>query len=236
MGLLNDLQVKAAEPRDSEYMLSDGEGLYLRVRRSGKTWLYRYQQAGKPGKLSLGSYPAVSLAAARRKARAEAERLASGIDPKEVRRQEQERARVAQLNTLERTARAWHAQARKDRQWSEGYAEKVIRHLELHIFPWLGDRPADKVLPTELVGCLHRIKDRGNLETAQRVREAVQQVFQYAVDIGALEPAKNFSSGANTALHVGRLEHEVLRFHRGIDAAIEGTLVPSGDDHHAAFK
>jgi hypothetical protein len=34
-------------------------------------------------------------------------------------------------------------------------------------------------------GCLHRIKERGNLETAQRVREAVQHAFQYAVDVGA---------------------------------------------------
>jgi hypothetical protein len=30
-------------------------------------------------------------------------------------------------------------------------------------------------------------------------------------------------------LHAGRLEHEVLRFHRGIDAAIGGT-VPAGDE------
>lgn len=81
MGLLNDLQVKAAEPRDKEYLLSDGEGLYLRVRQAGKTWLYRFQQDGKPGKLGLGTYPTVSLAAARKRARAEAERLASGAIP-----------------------------------------------------------------------------------------------------------------------------------------------------------
>lgn len=207
MGLLNDLQVKAAEPRDKEYLLSDGEGLYLRVRQAGKAWLYRFQQDGKAGKLGLGTYPTVSLAAARKKARAEAERLASGIDPREIRRQEQERARVAQLNTLELTARAWHAQAKKDRQWSEGYAEKVIRHLELHIFPWLGDRPMDKILPTELVACLHRIKGRGNLETAQRVREAAQQVFQYAVDVGALEPAKNFVNNRTGSLPPPRARH-----------------------------
>lgn len=145
MGLLNDLKVKAAVPRDKEYLLSDGEGLYLRVRASGKAWIYRFQQNGKPGKLSLGTYPAVSLVAARKKARAEAEKLASGIDPRQVRRQEQERARVAQLNSLETTARAWHSQAKKDRQWSEGYAEKVIRHLEIHIFPWLGDRQMDDI-------------------------------------------------------------------------------------------
>jgi hypothetical protein len=29
VGQLNDLQIKAAEPRDKEYMLADGEGLYL---------------------------------------------------------------------------------------------------------------------------------------------------------------------------------------------------------------
>ena len=207
MGLLNDLQVKAAEPREKEYLLSDGEGLYLRVRQAGKAWLYRFQQDGKAGKLGLGTYPTVSLAAARKKARAEAEKLASGIDPREVRRQEQERARVEQLNTLELTARAWHAQAKKDRQWSEGYAEKVIRHLELHVFPWLGDRQMDKILPTELVACLHRIKDRGNLETAQRVREAAQQVFQYAVDVGALEPAKNFVNNRTGGLPPPRARH-----------------------------
>lgn len=148
-----------------------------------------------------------SNTAARKRARAEEERLANGVDPREVRRQEQERARVAQLNTLELTARAWHAQAKKDRQWSEGYAKKVIRPLELHVFPWLGERQIDKILPTELVACLHRIKDRGNLETAQRAREAAQQVFQYAVDVGALEPAKNFVNNRTGGLPPPRARH-----------------------------
>jgi integrase len=157
--------------------------------------------------MSLGSYPVVTLAAARKKARTEAERLASGIDPKERRRQEQEQARVASLDTLERAARAWHEQAEKDRQWSAGYAEKVIRHLELHIFPWLGAQPIGSIAATELVRCLHRIKGRETLETAQRVREVVQQVFQYAVDIGALEPERNFVNGRTGGLPPPRSRH-----------------------------
>jgi hypothetical protein len=56
MGQLNELQIKAAQPRDKEYMLSDGEGLYLRVRPNGKVWIYRYKQSGKQAKLSFGSY------------------------------------------------------------------------------------------------------------------------------------------------------------------------------------
>jgi hypothetical protein len=71
MGQLNELQIKAAAPRDKEYLLADGEGLYLRVRPTGKVWVYRYKQLGKEAKLSLGHYPVVTLAAARKKARAE---------------------------------------------------------------------------------------------------------------------------------------------------------------------
>lgn len=207
MGQLNELQIKAAPPRDKEYLLADGEGLYLRVRPTGKVWVYRYKQLGKEAKLSLGPYPVVTLAGARKKARAEAEKRADGVDPREARRVEEERGRVARLNTFELTARAWHAQAQKDREWSASYAEKVMRHLELHIFPWLGALAMDTIAPTEVVRCLHRIKERGNLETAQRVREAVQHVFQYAVDVGTLEPGKNFVSSRTGGLPPPRARH-----------------------------
>lgn len=207
MGQLNELQIKAAQPRDKEYLLADGEGLYLRVRPTGRAWVYRYKEAGKEAKLSLGRYPAMSLAVARKKARAEAEKRAGGVDPREARREEEERDRVARLNTFELMARAWHAQAKTDRQWSASYAEKVMRHLELHIFPWVGALMMEAIKPTELVRCLHRIKERGNLETAQRVREAVQHVFQYAVDVGTLEPAKNFVNSRTGGLPAPRARH-----------------------------
>lgn len=57
MGQLSELQIKAAAPRDKEYLLADGEGLYLRIRPTGKVWVYRYKQFGKEAKLSLGHYP-----------------------------------------------------------------------------------------------------------------------------------------------------------------------------------
>jgi Arm DNA-binding domain len=88
MGQLNELQIKAAQPRDKEYLLADGEGLYLRIQPTGKAWVYRYKEAGKEAKLSLGRYPAMSLAVARKKARAEAEKRADGVDPREARREE----------------------------------------------------------------------------------------------------------------------------------------------------
>ncbi|WP_231886085.1 Arm DNA-binding domain-containing protein [Bordetella ansorpii] len=70
-------------------MLADGDGLYLRVRATGKSWVYRYKLEGKTTKLGLGPYPAISLAAARQKAQAQLQKRAEGIDPKEARRDEQ---------------------------------------------------------------------------------------------------------------------------------------------------
>jgi hypothetical protein len=88
MGQLTDLRVKNAEHCAKEYLLADGDGLYLRVRQTRKVWLYRYMHDGKNIKLTLGRYPVVSLAATRRKAREEMERRADGIDPKEARREQ----------------------------------------------------------------------------------------------------------------------------------------------------
>ena len=85
------------------------------MRPTAKVRLYRYKQLGKEAKLSLGHYPIVSLVTARKKARAEAEKRAGGVDPREARRAEDERERVARLNTFELLARAWHGQAKKDR-------------------------------------------------------------------------------------------------------------------------
>lgn len=207
MGALTDLQIKAATGYGKEVVLADGGGLYLRIRSSSKNWIYRYKQDGKQVKLGLGPYPAVSLAEARKKAQVEAERRAGGIDPREARRLEQERARVSRLNTFELVARAWHAQAQKDCQWSAGYTNKVVMQMTVHLFPWLGQLPMDKIPPTLLVRCLHRIRDRGFLETAQRVRAFAEHVFQYAVDLGVLDPAKNFVNKKTAGLPPPRSRH-----------------------------
>ncbi|WP_295543317.1 integrase arm-type DNA-binding domain-containing protein [uncultured Pseudacidovorax sp.] len=207
MGLLSETQIKATKPGPKESFLNDGDNLFLRVRSSGKAWIYRYDKDGKTVKLGLGSYPAVTLPQARSKAYEASSLRASGQDLKEVRRQREEQERVAALNTFALLAGAWVASAKKDRQWSSGYADKVIRHLEIHVFPWVGNRAIEKIAPTEIVRCLHRIKDRGNLETAQRVREAVQHVYQYAVDVGALEPAGNFVNKNTGGLPAPRSRH-----------------------------
>ncbi len=68
---LTDSIIKAAKPKDSAYSLSDGQGLGLYIQPTGAKWWryryrYRYRHAGKANMLSIGVYPDVTLAAARR--------------------------------------------------------------------------------------------------------------------------------------------------------------------------
>ena len=61
---------------------SDGGGLYLRVRPSGRPWFYIGTLDGKRIELGLGSALDVSLAKARKWAAAIREMLIDGIDPR----------------------------------------------------------------------------------------------------------------------------------------------------------
>lgn len=65
MGFLTDLKIRTLSPSTKEQMLNDGDGLYLRVRASSKSWLYRYKSGEKQVKIDLGACPTVTLTMAR---------------------------------------------------------------------------------------------------------------------------------------------------------------------------
>ncbi|MDQ6993606.1 MAG: Arm DNA-binding domain-containing protein [Mariprofundus sp.] len=75
--------------------ISDGGGLYLLVKLSGKYWKLAYRFGGKQKSLSLGVYPAVSLEDAREKRHQAKVLLAKGEDPCQVKKMEKYRNRLA---------------------------------------------------------------------------------------------------------------------------------------------
>ena len=79
---LTDTQVRKAKPAAKMYRLSDGHGLYLQVQPNGaKHWRYGFRFESKQRLLSLGSYPTVTLCAAREAHMEARRRLTSGINP-----------------------------------------------------------------------------------------------------------------------------------------------------------
>lgn len=209
---LSDTSIRKAKPKEKAYKLADGLGLYAEVRPSGRIWWrFRYRFGGKQLLLSMGTYPEVSLKLAR-DLRDEARRLvAAGQDPSEARKADkgaQLKAREAQAlaaaglpvpGTFEHLARTWHTT--KKGEWSDSHAVKVLRRLELDVFPYLGKLQAGEIRPPLLLETLRRIEARGALETAQRVRDACSQVFRFGVATGACEsdPARDLAGAIKRA-------------------------------------
>lgn len=82
MGKLTDKAVQAAQPREKQYGISDGDSLALIVRPNGtKFWWFRYRYGGKAKTLSIGVYPIVSLREARDKVFEAKKKLTNNIDP-----------------------------------------------------------------------------------------------------------------------------------------------------------
>ncbi len=201
---LTDLQVSKAKPTSKEYKLSDGGGLFLLVTPSGgKLWKLKYSFAGKENKLSLGSYPTVSLADARKKRDEAKQYMSNGTDPsasigKKAIKQKSENGRIIEqeqieyaARTFEKVARDWHAS--RVSEWSESHSDRLMRQLERDVFPEIGSRHITEVSFTDIVQLLRKVAIR-TLETAHRLKIAFHGTFRYAMMHGYItsNPATDF--------------------------------------------
>ena len=70
INLNKDTVYRAAKPKEKDYSINDGGGLYLFVGEKGsKLWRFVYSFEGKRRKISFGAYPNTTLESARRKAK-----------------------------------------------------------------------------------------------------------------------------------------------------------------------
>ena len=199
---LTDTAVRSAKPTDKPVKLFDERGLFLLIAPAGgKWWRFRYRFGGKHKSLSLGVYPDVALKKARERRDEARKLLADGIDPGEHRKAKKSAGADRAANSFEVVAREWFAQY--EPKWAETHSSKIIRRLELDVFPWLGARPIADIAAPDVLACLRRIEARGALDTAHRAQQNCGQVFRYGVATGrcprdptadlrgALPPAKH---------------------------------------------
>lgn len=115
---LTDIQIRNAKPKDKDYKIADGGGLYLFVTAiGGKLWRCDYRFYGKRKTLSFKAYPAISLVEARDEREKAKQLLAKGVDPgalkkevAETKKAEQTRAALINLGYQERhSGHGWRA-------------------------------------------------------------------------------------------------------------------------------
>lgn len=174
------------EPTDTWYTMADGGGLFLRVDTTGaKLWRMQYRFDGKPGTLSFGKYPEVTLLAAREKRQQAKTQIANGIDPAQVKRVEKVQRATSAANTFEAVAREWHTNQLDS--WQERTAKNVLERLEKDIFPAIGKYPIADIRAPLMLDVLRQIEKRGAQEMARRQGQICSRVFNYAIASGKAE-------------------------------------------------
>lgn len=165
---------------------ADAGGLYLEVAAAGsKRWFWKYRHQNKEKRLALGSYPAVSLKAARF-ARDDARKLHStGIDPAAQRQLDKLANKVDADATFASVAREFHRI--KAPSWSPRYGERWLSLMEKDVFPTLGLLPLSSITAPMLLHVLRKVEARGAHESAHTLRQWSGQVFRHGIATGRCE-------------------------------------------------
>ncbi|HJP48643.1 MULTISPECIES: tyrosine-type recombinase/integrase [Acinetobacter] len=182
--MLTDAQVRKIRPIDKKKRYSDEKGLYLEVTPSGgRFWRLKYRFNGRESTLTIGSYPEVSLAQARR-VRDEARiQLYNNIDPNAAKNQRLDKTDKNKLFKV--LAMEW-MQDRKD-AITEGTYLRDLSVFEKDLFPALGDMPIDQIKGKDVLACAKKIEERGALEMAKRSIPLTGRIFRYAIRKGIIE-------------------------------------------------
>lgn len=198
--MLTDAQCRNAvcSPDKKRARFTDAGGLYLEVSPAGsKRWFWKTYFDGKEGRMAFGSYPDVSLTAARKARDAAKLQKSEGTDPIQARKLEKIKSTRSTGDTFKTIALEWYG--KQAPQWSESHAGRMLRQLERDLFPWIGERPIVQIHAMELLAALHKIEERGALETADRALMLARQVWDYWLPTAEVQQ-RNITEGLKARL------------------------------------
>ncbi|MBU0522726.1 MAG: tyrosine-type recombinase/integrase [Gammaproteobacteria bacterium] len=186
---LTDTAVRQAKPAEKDVTLTDGSGLSLFIATNGtKSWHFRFSWHGKQPRMSLGTYPEISLKDARELRDQARVLVAKGTDPRSARREEKRAASSSAIKTFEVVANEWYAFKRP--RWDnakKGAAVQAQLYLDKDLVPALGRIPVADVKRADVLACLRVIEKRGALNVARKCRTWLNEIFRYGIASDYLE-------------------------------------------------
>lgn len=185
---LTDAQCRNAvcPPDKTRTRLADAGGLYLETTPNGsRRWFWKYRFGGSEKRLSLGSYPAITIREARLSRDTARLKLKNGTDPVQQRKLEKLVVQSNNDNTVGAAANTWFEHMAS--KWSEPHRIRERRNLDKDLLPRLGSRPINEVKPLELKAVLLAVEARGSLDVAGRVLTTARGIWGYAVSAGLAE-------------------------------------------------
>jgi len=179
---LTDRTIRSLKPAEKRTTYYDESlvGFGVRVTPSGrKTFTFRYRGDDmRQRRVTIGTYPAITLAQARKKARALLGEVARGDDPAAEVAARKTAVTFGELADLYMDR---HAKARK-RSWR--YDQRM---LDLDLLPAWKKRRANEIRRVDVIDVLDGIVDRGSPYAANRVRALASKVFAFGLARGIVD-------------------------------------------------
>jgi integrase len=200
MAKKNGLSVRTIAALTKPGFYGDGNGLYVQITPNGRSWVFRFQMAGRRRDMGLGSLDVLSLAEARDRVHDARKLILDGKDPIEVRK-------AARVAALAEAAKAITFQACAEKYiaankagWKNAkHAEQWRNTLTTYAYPTIGELPVAAIDVAHVTTILEPIWATKS-ETASRVRGRIETVLDYA-------RAHKWRQGENPALWKGHLEN-----------------------------
>ena len=183
--MLSDKAIQALRPDPERPGTKhhDRDGLYLWVARSGsKTWRKDYRWQGARRTFTIGPYPAVRLADARKQALELNTWIKAGIDPRTQAPTQQRKQVESSSRPFVQIAQAWfeHHSA----SWSPRYCRDMREKLDHFVIPALGQLDIEAITRSDIeTQLLAPILARGANEQARRCNDVTRRVIEHAVDL-----------------------------------------------------
>jgi Phage integrase central domain/Arm DNA-binding domain len=182
----------------------DGHGLYLQVGPNGnKSWLFRYEVAGRERWMGLGSVATWNLGEARDRAREQRQLIDRGVDPLAARTAEKaaKALEAAKLITFADAADQYYAA--HEASWSNAKHRQQFKNtLADYVLPKIGRLSVASIDTGEVLKCIEPIWKTKTV-TANRVRGRIESVLDWAT-------VRGYRKGDNSARWKGHLS-EVLQ-------------------------
>ncbi len=213
---LSPLEVRRLA-RPGRWSVGGVDGLALQVTPSGaRSWVLRITVAGKQREMGLGSFPSVTLAEARDKARSHRAQVEQGADPIALLQATQSAAadKRSARQTFSTVAANYIAQ--HERTWKNAkHTAQWTSTLQTYADPVIGAMPVAEVTAAHVIQVLEPIWAT-KTETATRLRSRIELVLDFAA-------ARGLRDGPDPA-----------RWRGNLDAALPKASKLAKVKHHAA--
>lgn len=185
MGGVHKLSARKVSTVGVAGRLSDGAGLYLYVKNTGrKSWVYMWKKDGRRREMGLGGYPAVSLAKARLKAQIQRELISEGVDPLAARAKEKNAPKITSFGEA-----ADHLVETLKGDWSSEKHRQQWKRTVSHYCEPIRALPVDKIDTDDIMRVLKPIWTTKE-ETARRLRSRIERILDYSTAHGWREGEK----------------------------------------------